>query len=199
MTQNLNNRQVKKKSPCVFFITGIILLLRIKLRVSHMLSKCLITSGTSTPLSGPSFSPPPPLLSSFLFPPSFVTFPYCPLSFLSFVHPWFWTKVPRKIWWMKYVCVRLVFLSPSRPLSLSVTYFNVFPNGSVWDRAIKSVFTQQQVQLTCFSSLEGCDMERLRLGHMVHAGLCFCEWRQKSSSACLSWGNAEEISCLIHG
>lgn len=56
-----------------------------------------------------------------------------------------------------------------------------------------------QVQVYLLSCLEGCDMKRLRLGHMAHAGLRFCEWRQNSSSACLSWEIAEEISCLIQG
>lgn len=67
-----------------------------------------------------------------------------------------------------------------------------------WDKAVKSLFMPKVQVYFAVAFWKGVTWKACGWGHMVHAGLCFCEWRQNSSSDCLSWGIASEISCLIH-
>lgn len=131
-------------------------------------------------------------------------FPFLLLSFQpSFIHPSIHPSVFLELFLVLYFEVSVTsYLIEQDGLNVcKCIYLNIYLNGSelYWDRAVKLVCLYCKFKLTCFNSLEGCDMKRLRLSHMAHAGLCFCEWRQNSSSACLSGGIAEEISCLIHG
>ena len=131
MAQNLNDRQGGK--AIYLFIYSYLFSSR-----ESGLPTC---SSRALYFSGPFFSPlsfPSPLLA--LLSPFFLfTFPYFSCTFLSFVHPCFWNRVPINYDGFN-MCVSISFLLSLPYSSLyvyaCVIYMNVLLSGSVWERAV---------------------------------------------------------------